>query len=581
MNRLNGAATVALVALQMLCPTSSSAAPFSDTVDFNNGTIPTGWTKWANPGSINNVTVTGGKLVVGPAGTPTEGGIYRPIDTSGVGRIQVSFDAYVDGPFPRSFGAGVYLFDNRYFTDYPRQTTVQVGIGSIGPSFTSAILSSVSGRSIYSDFAPVAPPNPSSTMYHVVDTYTNGQVRQVWTDSSGQLVKDQVASIAGFSLSNMQNLYVYGGVGSGGATSTKIDNIQVIATSSPTGQLPVPTLTSSTLQFANGSRAFGMNSYAISFDALSRRFVLDFPIYVRTSFSSVNAIVDTFLNGINDTWSSFDLKDQNGFSYDFDFNARRVNSEAEATSVINIANRVGSPNPPCRFSDPNPQNCNVPHVKLGSPEMVMFGTLQYFCYVEGSNTDLKDCVNSPMAPPLMNCLDGDGNAFFDRNLRQYKCYDITAVQPFVAAHEFGHILGLPDEYAPSSKNILCQSNFNLFDRNVLFGLPDEQCLEVGLMGDFKRGAQERYYNFLFDNLTDATPEFQWTFGRSPDWFMDGFPQQFASIVDVFEYPVQLGSNSIPVPPSLALVTLGLFGLRWTRRDGAQRAFAALTAVLTT
>lgn len=314
-----------------------------------------------------------------------------------------------------------------------------------------------------------------------------------------------------------------------------------------------PTLNSPTVQLPHNF-GFGITGTNITLDVLSHKFTVDLPIYLQSALTGLGELADTWIAGINKAWSWFDAKDQNGVKYDFDFNAHLVQDKSEATSIINVVNKVGSPNPPCRFNSTLmlQSDCPIPRVSITSPEMEMYGTIEAFCYTDETRTRVSNCKEDGTAP-LMLCLNADGSVFTDGTLEIFQCRNITATQNYIAAHEFGHILGLPDEYAPSSPGILCKTLLGL----SLFGIPESECLGTGLMEDIKMPTQERYYDYLFQNLSGNTPGFNWTFGLSPDWTND-FPSELGGLVALFESPIQTNLATVPEPGSLLIfVTSGL------------------------
>jgi hypothetical protein len=164
----------------------------------------------------------------------------------------------------------------------------------------------------------------------------------------------------------------------------------------------------------------------------------------------------------------------------------------------------------------------------------------------------------------MVCRNPDGSVYLDAGGNSFLCYDVGVAQPAIAAHEFGHVLGLPDEYpaAPGSvarRDTLC----------VTYGLPASQCTDVGVMEDLGAPPQERYFDVLFASLDGLTPGFSWTFGMAPGW-TGGISPELATLIREFEIPVPIDGSAVPEPPSIMLVLVAVMGLVRARRASITR-----------
>ena len=138
-----------------------------------------------------------------------------------------------------------------------------------------------------------------------------------------------------------------------------------------------------------------------------------------------------------------------------------------------------------------------------------------------------------------------------------KCLDAGGLSTATAAHEFGHLLGLPDEYPPD-RNLA--DPFTPCYRTL--SNPREGCAlgeEVGIMADAAFPVQQRYFDYLFSSLDNLTPGFQWTFGYSPTW-NDGQPLPYSlPILDGLELPPS-GTNGVPEPGTAALAIFALLAI---------------------
>jgi hypothetical protein len=312
--------------------------------------------------------------------------------------------------------------------------------------------------------------------------------------------------------------------------------------------------------FANFPIPQGAPGYSLTFQ--DSKFIVDFPIFLESDVSGPgpDALLDSWMNAIDNSWSRFDVLDQNNSRYSFDFNAHIVQDSSLSLATLNLRGLIGSPNPPCRFNGKiNSPDCLVPRVNSLNGKMEMYTGLQAFCYVDSTNnTVLKSCeIRAGLE--RMICRNPDGSTLL-LDGQSFLCYDIGSNQTFVSAHEFGHLLGLPDEYdsvnsAQSLKDLLC----------VKYNLPGEECTDSGIMEFVGSPTQKRYYDVLFSNLSSLTPGFQWTFGLSPDWINENpINPALEDIFTNFEIPVQ--PRNVPEPTILMLLSCGfMFFLVFRRR----------------
>ena len=541
-----------MMALLALCFISGAAmgTPIIFTDDFNrpDGPVGNGWS--------NTIGNTGGNLGIRSGALSTPGpdgraGIYRPIDLSatvtvsgtltqsnGFGGLLNRYDTsflFGDASSPLS-GYGVYFSrSDQNFANSTVNLMLNGGIlesvpssfqfgASITPTFTfnpdRSIAGSVagSGNTFNFSFGPRSVTLPGS----------NFDITVGFPDGRSSVI-----------------------------TNPTLDNLSLSYGDAPPPPTPTPFGPVDVPSPISGDFNSNAKGYTLSLD--ESRFLVDFPIYLNTALagSSVDTFVDSLISGINKTWSSVDVKDQYGTKYDFDFKAHLEDDQSKSFSTIHLSGLTGSNFPPCRptIGSPPPDCVGVPLVANNTMEM--FTGNQSFCYVDpkASSRVLLSCdANPPVSgKTLIPCVNPDGSPFLDKG-KSIMCYDTGAVQPLIAAHEFGHLLGLPDEYGQRPKNILC-------DR---YGLDASKCVDGGLMEALNLPPVERYFDVLFLNLDDFTPDFKWTFGLAPGWESD-VPPELVDILDTFELPAQISSEAVPEPSTAALLALGALAFGVTRR----------------
>ena len=212
----------ALVAFCLLCSFSSSAdVVTTESFNFDNNLLPSGWTNYVIPGSPNsNVQIANGQLQIG---SNTQAGIYKPIVTTGVTQLKVEYDVSLSPQASPNIAAGasVFLMNNGWFSNRTTGGSVQAGLGTVlpqfgGPGLNSSIIFGAPGQATtYFDNKFTNPPNPPSSNYHVVDIFSNGQISQSFADKvTGTTFYNTTVAAPSFSLSSMQNLYLYGATSS-------------------------------------------------------------------------------------------------------------------------------------------------------------------------------------------------------------------------------------------------------------------------------------------------------------------------------------------------------------------------------
>ena len=290
----------------------------------------------------------------------------------------------------------------------------------------------------------------------------------------------------------------------------------------------------------------GAPGYSISF--MNSAFTVDFPIYLDSTADSTSIRILSLLDGwvatINDLWSSREVVDQYGRSYPFSFNARLTNDRTVSLTTLRLHDVVGSDNAACR-SDGSREaalssgvsydlvfaDCPIPSVYENV--MYMPTSLQSFC-LDGKcePSRIVECRGlDGTAVPLSICEDLNGDY-----LRR------------VAAHEFGHLLGLPDEYPPSGdRERLCIEAPNL-------GL---DCTDDGLMYRIRFDPVDRYFEYLFSNLDTLTPGFELSFVPDPDWIS---PSPLPNREGLFEISPDVASATVRSPSTLLLLEIGCLSL---------------------
>ena len=202
----------------------------TETLTFDNNQLPTGWSFFVNTGSTgSNLTIQNGRFEIGE--TSTYGGLTKSIDTSGVSKVQIEYDANIANLYYGQ-GTGAALASNplNYSAGFAQSGMGKTDRGLNTMTFQSSF-QPVAGSSVIVYSNEVDPAVFGN--YHISAIFENGQLSQTVTNlDTGATFASGILAAPGFLLSDMHNLILSGATTNG--QPTWIDNAKITVTT------PVP-----------------------------------------------------------------------------------------------------------------------------------------------------------------------------------------------------------------------------------------------------------------------------------------------------------------------------------------------------